>query len=42
MLLEVDQARPKTVNRGNRQYDLDWNDYYDHDTLNQVPTKDDI
>lgn len=35
MLQEVDQARRKSVQRGNRIYDLDWDDYYDHDTLNQ-------
>jgi len=35
MLREVDQSRRKSVQRGNRAYDLDWNDYYDHDTLNQ-------
>ena len=39
MLKEVDEARPKAVRRGNRAYDLDWNDYYDHDTLNQVQTE---
>jgi len=35
MLREVDQSRRRSVRRGNRKYDLDWDDYYDHDTLNQ-------
>merc|ERR1719245_2029440 len=35
---EVETSRRmmrKTAKKTNKDYDLDWNDYYDHDTLNQ-------
>ena len=35
---EVESTRGLGKSKSNTKYSLDWNDYYDHDTINEVTT----